>query len=248
MDNGYEIITSDNVKLEFDLAELGSRSVALLIDILIQGSILLFFLFIFTETGRSLYWHALYYEGVIALYLLVVFAVTWGYFVFFEILWSGRTPGKKLLGLRVLSDSGRAVSFSNVLLRNVLRIIDQYMGVGIIVAFFSVENKRLGDYIGSTIVVKEQKIKMDSVIHEELGYFPEDVRLAIHSNLHKLSGEDLQLVRKYIKRRKKLNKDVTSRIGRRLADGLLLKLDVRFDYNDHDDFLDELYAIMEQDM
>lgn len=94
--------------------------------------------------------------------LLNLFFVTWLYAVLFEVLWNGQTPGKKIFGLKVISDNGTPVTWSASLLRNLLRLFDSlpfFYGVGMTVALSNPHGRRLGDLLASTVVVYVDKTR-----------------------------------------------------------------------------------------
>lgn len=98
---------------------------------------------------------------VLAVLIVAVFIVNLGYFAIFEILWNGQTPGKRYAKLRVMKDDGRPISAYDAMTRNLLRIVDQLPGmyaIGVTSAFFSKQNKRLGDYVAGTVVVREEAV------------------------------------------------------------------------------------------
>jgi hypothetical protein len=84
-------------------------------------------------------------------------AIEWGYFILFELTTGGRSPGKALLGLRVLRDGGEPVDLRASLMRNLLRVVDalpvNYV-VGLVAMVLSPEGKRLGDLAAGTIVAR----------------------------------------------------------------------------------------------
>lgn len=150
------IATPEGVVLDVTLAGLGSRLIAVLIDLLIQWIILLAFLLgliAVTGDGET--------SGiVIAVAVLVGFGVLFGYDVLFEVLASGRTPGKRLTGLRVVKVGGQPVTFMSSAVRNLLRIVDMMptMGlVGMISILATDRNQRLGDLAAGTVVVRERR-------------------------------------------------------------------------------------------
>ena len=80
--------------------------------------------------------------------ILSAFVLYYGYFALFEALWAGQTPGKRVIGIRVIVAAGRPLSGLDAVLRNVLRIIDQLPGmyaVGLLAIFLTERNQRLGD-------------------------------------------------------------------------------------------------------
>jgi uncharacterized RDD family membrane protein YckC len=97
---------------------------------------------------------------VTAVKLLLTFVIFWGYFTLFEALNGGRTPGKQALGIRVVMDTGQAITPSAAVVRNLVRVIDCYIPVPFAPALFSMflhpSNKRPGDMAAGTIVVRDR--------------------------------------------------------------------------------------------
>ena len=95
----------------------------------------------------------------ISLVVLAIFLLIWGYHIFFEFLWNGQTPGKRVAGIRVLTTRGEPVTFVHVLVRNLLRIVDflpsSYM-LGAVCILVTRRSQRLGDLAAGTIVVHER--------------------------------------------------------------------------------------------
>jgi uncharacterized RDD family membrane protein YckC len=151
--------TPEQVALEFPLAGVGSRFLALAIDMLLQGAIMTLVILavggtwsVLRPSGGGGFWFA-------AVGLLAVFTVFYGYFAGFEAFWHGQTPGKRLVGLRVLSVTGRPIRLDEALIRNVLRVVDQLPGVyavGIVTMLISSRSQRLGDLAAGTVVVHEK--------------------------------------------------------------------------------------------
>ncbi|MBN2163925.1 MAG: RDD family protein [Pontiellaceae bacterium] len=100
-------------------------------------------------------------DMMMALGILLTFAITLGYGIFFEWRWNGQTIGKRLLRLRVVDEGGRRLHFSQVVVRNLLRFVDvlplMYM-VGGISCLVSARSQRLGDLAAGTIVIRQPKI------------------------------------------------------------------------------------------
>src|SRR6185295_15315903 len=91
-----------------------------------------------------------------ALGILFTFCVYWGYFAFFEIIWSGRTPGKRIASIRVIKESGRPLNAYEAIGRNVLRAIDflpVMYGLGVVVMMLNRQSRRIGDFVAGTVVV-----------------------------------------------------------------------------------------------
>src|SRR6266704_6475731 len=92
--------------------------------------------------------------------ILTVFLLFWGYFLLFEALNDGRTPGKRLMGIRVLMDTGHPLTFTAAAVRNLVRIVDMQpvftYQVGLAFVLFHAQNKRLGDIVAGTVVVRDR--------------------------------------------------------------------------------------------
>jgi uncharacterized RDD family membrane protein YckC len=154
------IETPEQVALEFPLAGVGSRFLALSIDMLLQLAIGLLVL-----AAVSGAWSLIGDFGggpwYLAVLVITVFLLFYGYFMAFEAFWHGQTPGKRLIGLRVLSVTGRPARIDEAILRNLLRVVDQLPGVyaiGIVTMLVSARNQRLGDLAAGTVVVHEKAL------------------------------------------------------------------------------------------
>src|SRR5437879_11960810 len=92
--------------------------------------------------------------------ILTVFLLFWGYFLLFEALNDGRTPGKRLMGIRVLMDTGHPLTFTAAAVRNLVRIVDMQpvftYQVGLAFVLFPAQNKRPGDIVAGTVVVRDR--------------------------------------------------------------------------------------------
>jgi uncharacterized RDD family membrane protein YckC len=144
------IATPEGVELDLVLAGLGSRFIARIVDSLVQAGIVLAFFVVL----------ALIHSGwVLAVVFIVIFLTMFAYDIPFEVYASGRTPGKRAAGLRVVRGGGQPVGFVASLVRNVLRLVDYLPAgylVGAITIVFSEKNQRVGDLAAGTIVVRER--------------------------------------------------------------------------------------------
>jgi uncharacterized RDD family membrane protein YckC len=162
------IDTPEQTSLEFPLAGIGSRFVAMAADTAIQ-IVTGFMLFIgmimaaplFRVIGPRFGENAEVWA--IAAMIIAFFVIYYGYFVFFEAIWNGQTPGKRYAQLRVMKDDGRPINAQDAFARNLLRIVDQLpflYGIAILSVFFSKQNKRLGDFVAGTVVVHEKTVEL----------------------------------------------------------------------------------------
>jgi uncharacterized RDD family membrane protein YckC len=154
----HQIISTEKVPLVYRVAGLGSRFLAWLIDMFIIVGLL------YISLVMALTWEAAREGFGIAVGLVLTFVVQWGYFVLFEWLWHGQTPGKRVIGIRVIDVQGTGISFGQAAVRNVLRVVDGLpllipdivpvmYGVGFLVAACNPEQRRLGDLAAGTLVV-----------------------------------------------------------------------------------------------
>jgi len=158
------IETPERVPLHFALASIGNRFIACAIDHAIQALALgligltALILTSFPSIERVI-------EGapkwVVAVMILVLFLVLAGYFAFFEWAWSGQTPGKRWLKLRVLREDGRPITFWEAAVRNLLRTLDMmpapFYSIGLISVFSTTRDQRVGDMVAGTVVVRERE-------------------------------------------------------------------------------------------
>ena len=168
MDRTLEVRTPESIAFSYDLAGLGSRFLALLVDQTIQIVTLAAILCWHRARGFER-WHVRQADSLTASCAEhrnrnrhhILFVVLFGYFIVFEALWNGQTPGKKLLGIRVVRDGGYPIDFGASLIRNLIRVGEQLIGYYILAAIsalISPENKRLGDLAAGTIVVRDARL------------------------------------------------------------------------------------------
>jgi uncharacterized RDD family membrane protein YckC len=155
------IETPEQVALEFPLAGVGSRFLALSIDTLLQLTIAGLVLAAVSGTWSLLGSRIGGGAWYVAILVIAAFLLFYGYFAAFEAFWHGQTPGKRLIGLRVLSVTGRPARIDEAILRNLLRVVDQLPGayaIGIVTMLMSPRNQRLGDLAAGTVVVHEKAL------------------------------------------------------------------------------------------
>jgi len=151
-DRDLVVATPERVSFDYQVAGLGTRTIAQVLDLLIVFGILMAVYFVALA--------ALVVDTTAAtlIFLIGSFVVIFGYFWVSEALWSGQTVGKKALRLRAVGDRGEPLTFAQAGIRNIVRIVDFLpygYGVGLIVLFANGKGKRLGDLAAGTIVVKD---------------------------------------------------------------------------------------------
>ncbi len=161
MERSVDVRTGEAVAIRYELAGLGSRFLAVAVDLLAQIAILIAVLIALSfwnaALGRLFGAHGS--AWAIALFVIFVFVLFIGWFIIFETWWSGRTPGKRALGLRVVRDGGFPIDAGAAVIRNLVRIVEFSFGfytISAISALISKENKRLGDLAAGTIVVRDR--------------------------------------------------------------------------------------------
>jgi len=160
-----KLLTPESVELEFTLAGIGNRVLALLIDysILLIGGLIFWIIF-----GIFSYQLLQYLESsnvdysdipiwLLAIGFLLSFIFTTGYFVGFEVLRQGQTPGKRWAKIRVIREDGRPVGLAQAVLRSLVQPIDYFLFIGAFLIFFGKREKRIGDWAGGTLVIQENR-------------------------------------------------------------------------------------------
>lgn len=158
IDEFLNIDTPENVVFGYEVVGIGSRFIAALIDtsaiVALQLVVNLVGLYIATN---------MFSNGggwITAVLGLLSFAMLWGYYIFFEMLWNGQSPGKRWVGLRVIRADGTPLTLTESIIRNLVRIVDflpLFYGVGLVAMFLDKKSRRLGDMAASTLVVLDQQ-------------------------------------------------------------------------------------------
>lgn len=230
----YQVETPEVVQLDFEPAGLGSRSLAAIVDYLaIAGMGILVFLL--CVVIYSLGAHIL----AIILGISGAFIIFWGYFVIYETLWSGQTPGKRAMRIRVLKTTGYPIGFVDVVIRNLIRIIDflpSLYAIGIVTMFISPQGRRLGDYAAGTLVVKERlPIRLGDLM-------PNGSRVPIATrqpaigdvdpdelawDLRRITSQQAVVAREFLDRSTDLDPSVRARIGGQIAEKVAATIGAR---------------------
>ncbi len=243
MSREIAILTPEHVELKFELAGLGSRFFAIFLDSLTQSLFVVVVGIVLVSISYVEHLNAALSREFdqmspwfIAFILLLLFSLWTGYFLYFEIAENGQTPGKKWAGIRVIRDSGHPVDFRAALLRNLMRSVDVlpvcYI-VGAISIFASPQCRRLGDYVGGTLVVKTRSKQERPQAPETLtdtvnpaqpaGYYLPDEALACLSSVTK---EDYRAVRHFLDRRWDLQPTVATSLALKLVKPLAVKVQI----------------------
>jgi uncharacterized RDD family membrane protein YckC len=206
-----QIDTPENVTFDYDVAGIGSRFLSALVDTLL---ILLLQVIVFGTLILLAGMDGLFSSDaptwMIAVLSLVAFVFFWGYYIFFEILWNGQTPGKRMVGLRVIRVDGMPVTAVEVVIRNLVRLIDLLptaYGVGVITMFVNEKSRRLGDLAAGTVVVHDRSVTTLSELGRKsnpLETLQSHVPVPGGFPLERLNDRDIEILEGYLQRRYQL--------------------------------------------
>lgn len=223
------IETAEGVTLDLPLAGIGSRAIAAFLDTVIKTLLTIAVIVAFLG-GTALFDEDTiggaspssgFFVGV-AIAFVVIFLVNFAYDVLFEILGSGRTPGKRWTGLRVVRTTGGPISFVPSAVRNLVRIVDSLPGayaIGLIAVLVSSKNQRLGDMAAGTLVVRERK---EEEPVPAVAWEPRQTPVEAPASLDvsAITGEELATIRSFLERRSSLEPEARARIAWELAERL----------------------------
>lgn len=250
------IETPEQVALRFPVAGLGSRFLAILTDSLIQFAavmVLMLFFVLVASTVSSSGGGAAAAAGklsdtaakwFVAAVILFWFLLFWGYFSLFEAFWNGQTPGKRLLKIRVIKDSGRQITFFEALARNLLRVVDSqpFYLIGVVSMLCNRQQKRLGDFVAGTIVVHERTDEQPMMGHNSrtftVGLYPqpqfeetaqqqrpEHVPLASDA-VARLTVQDLNVIEAFLARALDLERATREEMAMKIALRMTAKMQI----------------------
>lgn len=221
LERRVEIETPEQTMLSYTVAGIGSRAAAALVDlmIIVAGELSLYLLIAELSTmfgGHTSAAQRISSGWATALGVLVSFALMWGYYVVFEGMWDGQTPGKRMFGIRVVQDGGYSVSFGASATRNLIRLVDMQPGIlyaiGLVSVTISKSGKRLGDFVAGTFVVHEERALVSSAVR---GALDDSTRAAITS---RLTEEEFALLGRFVARRNDLDPALRSSFAAQLAE------------------------------
>ena len=226
MDDFVSIQTPDHVTLDFELAGLGSRFAAMLLDQLFILLLLIGLGFLLALGNVVSFSSAT--PWISALMVIVSFLVFWGYFLFFETIMTGQTPGKRATGIRVIRENGLPIGLREAALRNLVRIADMlpppaYL-LGGIVASADARGRRLGDMAAGTIVVRERfELAVDFASGAAWAERVErgQSRNAVTLPRGTISPSQLGVIEQFLKRRADLSLDRRAELAWQIAEPLI---------------------------
>ena len=224
--NDYIVETPEQIELAYDIAGIGSRCLAAIIDsaLIILAEVALFLAV--AQVASTLR----FAESVwLAIRATLGFVIVWGYYIAFELTWNGQSPGKRLIGLRVVTEGGRPMTVLGSIIRNLIRIIDflpLFYGIGVIAMFIDGRARRLGDLAAGTLVVRERTdVTLESLVAGVAPNLPplsSDTADRIDVSL--LTPDDYALLCDFLDQRRDLAPPVRRQLAMQLGEGLQVRL------------------------
>ncbi len=250
------IDTPENITFGYEIAGIGSRFLAALVDttlilllqILVNAVLLLVLsasvnLGELFSSGKILNTSASWVIGLIG---LISFFFFWGYYIFFEMLWNGQSPGKSIAKLRVIRADGTPITLTESIVRNLVRLIDFlpiYYGIGVVTMFINSQSRRLGDLAAGTLVVREnpEKVTLRSLAAPQVRLpqttpdFGAAGASAQEYPVERLSGSDIQMIESFLSRRQGLQN--RRDLARQIAHTILARMELADQGSEGEEFL-----------
>lgn len=224
--NTVTIQTPESVELEFTLAGIGNRALALMIDYLLLSLLLSVVALLAAILRAGLVNLAVFLGGgagdvdlwLLAIAFLATAAIYGGYFVGFETGWQGQTPGKRFAKIRVIKDNGKPEGVFQAVLRALMRPVDDIFFIGGFCIVFSKQEKRVGDWLAGTLVVQSERPISSSTL--DIPKASQDLaqQLSKTAAIGNLLPDDFAIVREYLQRRVALTNQARQDLSMQLAE------------------------------
>jgi uncharacterized RDD family membrane protein YckC len=213
-----DVATPERVALQLPVAGIGYRCLAYLADLLLLFFFWVVAYFVFTLLVSDVLG---FFQGLggLARTLLVVgvFATQWVYWTLAEVLMGGQTPGKRLLGIRVVRVDGSPVGVLESAVRNLVRVVDSLpliYAVGCLSVLLTRQHRRLGDLVAGTLLVREERIDLDKYTVPA----PQTPAQAPAARGPRLTAADLELILSFLERAPGLEPAARMQLGARLVE------------------------------
>ncbi len=241
----YSISTPENVDLHLELAGMGNRILAALIDSAITYSGMLLIGIVcgivallintaaMSNDTKNVIFSCIVMVGIFLSFLLMFF-----YFVYFEAKWQGQTPGKRVAQIRVIDQSGQPVSFGAVFIRNLLRVVDEGIGcVGLLSMLIDKNERRLGDLAAGTLVIRERTAEIGApqvalLTNAEAGGL---------LDIGRVSPQEYEILISFLKRRQTLAKSQRPLVAKKLEEHFRNRLNEPLEEGNPEQFLERIY-------
>jgi uncharacterized RDD family membrane protein YckC len=245
----YLISTPENVDLHLELAGMGNRIMACLIDTTLTYSLALLVAVIcmmavmgvdFLPAGSSV--RAIVVYSLIGIGILLALFIIFGYYIFFEGMWHGQTPGKRMTHIRVIEQNGQPASWSAVIIRNLLRVIDVgFALIGLVSMLIDRNERRLGDLAAGTMVIRERLAESAPGLNIKA-----TAPAAGSMDIGRLSPKEYEMLLAFLGRRESIARAQRPLIARRLEHYFRERLQEGPDGDSPEYFLEKLYLAYQQ--
>ncbi len=198
--------TPEQIDLEFELAGLGTRTVSWMVDAVIKSActivaVIVFLIILGALDVKQPDSDALRF-GVFFLAMLMAFFWIL-YDILFETWWSGQTPGKRLMGARVVRDGGAPVDFTATCIRNLMAVGDflpmGYLAGALLIALTS-KRQRLGDMAAGTLVIRERQQAPPARTQKVLEQFVSAEVTFTVAQVARCTSDDRRILRSFFQR------------------------------------------------
>lgn len=233
LEDYLSIDTPENVAFGYEVAGIGSRFLAAAIDtilIIVLQAIVNFTLVLLSISFLDDIFGDNLSVWLFAIFGLISFAFFWGYYILFEMIWNGQSPGKRWMGLRVLRTDGTPITLIESIVRNLVRLVDFlpfFYGAGVITMFINEQSRRLGDLAAGTLVVHDQAtvtLESLSATSASLGPVSRTSTATIDLPIERLSSHDIEMVEDFLRRRLELANSST--LANRLIQVLFARMEL----------------------
>lgn len=213
LEDYLSIETPENVAFGYEVAGIGSRFLAALVDtilIIVLQAIVNFTLLLLRISFFDNVFEGNLSVWLVAIFSLISFALFWGYYILFEMIWNGQSPGKRWIGLRVLRTDGTPITLIESIVRNLVRLVDFlpfFYGVGVVTMFINEQSRRLGDLAAGTLVVHDRAtvtLESLSTSSASLGPVSRTSTATVDLPIERLSNHDIEMAEDYLRRRHEL--------------------------------------------
>lgn len=249
MNEQLSVETPEQIDINFQQAGIGSRFYAALIDFLVLLVVFLVGYYVndrfISELGDIVG------KWLKALGVIVVFAITWSYYMVFEITTNGQSLGKRALGLRVIKEGGYPISFADSAIRNLVRVADFlpfFYGVGLLVMLLNKNWQRLGDLAAGTLVIKTARTELTVTgtgSQAGASSVSASPRVFIYDTWIQpelVSETETRAISEYLARRSTLAIDRRAALARAIGSPIVEKMGGTGSIS-YDKFLEEVYAL-----
>lgn len=214
------IATPERVALDLPIAGAGHRTLAYLVDFLCLAFFwaVAFFALSFVVPDMELAFSELSGLGKVLL-ITGLFVTQWGYWTVAEVLWNGRTLGKRAVGIRVARHDGAPVGVLESAVRNLCRAVDflpAFYAVGLVSMLVDRKGRRLGDILAGTVLLREERIDLDRYAAAPAQASPVTALAAASGG--PLPAPDVELILSFLGRASTLEPEARERLARAMVE------------------------------